>query len=432
MNNNQTSSIPLLGISIWLLAVIFFLYEFFLRTFLGSIANQFIPDLHLNAETFAIIGSIYYVSYGLMQVPIGALTDKFGIKIILIISALICGFASILIAHATGFYTACLARIIMGLGSSSAFVCLLVVVSTWFPERYFGTIAGVSQFFGTMGPLLAAGPLIALIHYYHQTWRHGLIFIGYIGLVLSVCFLLVVKQKPRDTNNFVMLNIPKSFRKNFTLLFKNKQAWCIALYSACVYVPIAFLGAIWGTDYLQTKGLTQNQAATVVSFAWLGYAIGCPLLGLLSDLSHRRKTILMISAVTGLISTLLMIFITFYAAESYYILLFILLGLAAAGQNIGFAAIAEQVQRDLKASALGFNNALITLSSAIIPPIASFFILLSHHSTNNNLTASDFTLGFLSMPLLYFIAMCLVMFAIKETFCKHQKAFIILNSSFSN
>ena len=82
-DQQEKSPISALGLLIWGLAAFFFLYEFFLRTFIGSVAHQVIHDLRLNAETFAILGSAYYIAYGVMQVPVGILVDKFGVKLIM-------------------------------------------------------------------------------------------------------------------------------------------------------------------------------------------------------------------------------------------------------------------------------------------------------------------------------------------------------------
>ena len=119
-NLQQKSPISTLGLIIWGLAALFFLYEFFLRTFVGSVAHQVIPDLKLNAETFAIIGSAYYVAYGVMQIPVGILADKFGVKILMVFATLVCVVSTFLFAHADGFSTAFISRLLMGFGSSSS------------------------------------------------------------------------------------------------------------------------------------------------------------------------------------------------------------------------------------------------------------------------------------------------------------------------
>lgn len=427
MQKNQQPSITLLGFSIWLLAALFFLYEFFLRTFVGSVAHQIIPDLHLNAETFALIGSAYYVAYGVMQIPVGVLADKFGVKWIMIFATLVCAIATLLFAHANHFISALTYRMLMGLGSSFAFVCLLVIAITWFPRKYFGLFAGLSQFIGTMGPLLAAGPLVTVLIRSHSSWRTILNQIGFAGLLLTLCIFLIVKEKPRETKQ-TLIYLQKSEQLSARLgsLLRNKQAWYIALYSAMVYISIALLGAFWGTEYLQACGLSQSDAANIISLAWLGYAIGCPLIGALSDLTRKRKPYLILCSLMGFAVTT---GITYFSTGHpwLYSLLFFGLGIAAAGQNIGFAIISENTDVTNRASALGLNNCLITSFGAFIPPIASLFINTSASNHSGTFQPHDFILGFCIMPILNGLALLISTFLIKETFCKPQKELIILN-----
>lgn len=426
MPTNTKNKLSMLGLIIWVIAAVFFMYEFFLRTFIGSVAHQVIPDLHLNAETFAILGSAYYVAYAAMQIPVGILLDKFGVKLTLAFATLLCGLATLWFAHSTGFTSAFISRILMGLGSAFAFVSLLVIVMTWFPHRYFGSFAGVSQFVGTMGPLFGAGPLIALMNENHESWRMALTSVAVAGLSLFILVVIIVKNKPRGAKQqliFLELSTPVSQR--LLKLFKNKQAWVVSLYSATIYISIALLGAIWGTEYLQAKGMPQNLAADMISISWLGYAIGCPLTGVVSDLIKRRKPVLLFCAALGIIVTVFIISIPYTRSLLVFGLLFFGLGLAAAGQNIGFAIMSEHVDRATRATALGLNNAAIMLTGAIVPPVVSYFINLHAHGSSH-LVAKDFTAALMVMPILCSVAFITAMFFIRETFCKSQKDKIVL------
>ncbi len=426
-NKPKPSPLSLLGISIWGLAAIFFLYEFFLRTFIGSVAHQILPELSLNAETFAIIGSAYYVTYGIMQVPVGILADKFGVKVLMVFAALVCALAAFLFANATGFYSALFSRLLMGFGSSFAFVCLLVIVVTWFPRRYFGFFAGASQFIGTIGPILAGGPLIAIMAASNETWRIALTQIAVVGLVLAVLIFFFVKNKPKDHHKeLIFLRKKEKLTVLLVRLMKNKQAWYVAFYSATNYVSIALLGAIWGTEYLQAHGLSQAVAANMISLSWLGYAVGCPLLGALSDIARRRKPTLIACSLLGLLTTTAITYFSVGAAHWVYGVLFFSLGIAASGQNIGFAVISEHVDMGIRATALGLNNGAIMLFDTTLPPLMGYCIYLSAGSHTTVLRPENFTVGFTVMPLLYIISLFIVMFFIKETYCKPQKEAIKL------
>lgn len=424
------SPISALGLIIWSLAALFFLYEFFLRTFVGSLAHQIIPDLNLNIETFAIMGSSYYFAYGIMQMPVGMLADKFGIRNILTFAVVICAGATLLFANATGFGSALASRILMGLGSSFAFVCLLVIVMTWFPKKYFGFFAGLSQFIGTMGPLIAGGPLVAIVTASGGSWRVPMTYVGQAGFALAILIFLIVRNRPRDSvKKLIHLRSNVSFKASLMKLLSNSQAWFISLYSAVTYAPVALLGAIWGTEYLESHGLTQHDSAYIVSLAWLGYAVGCPLLGAISDISKRRKQLIVLCAFIGLVVTSMISYLPTQTPWIYGVLFFGL-GIAATGQNIGFAAITEHVDSHSRATALGLNNGAITTFDTFIPPLASYFIYLSAGGSAEHLEPRNFTVGFTIMPVLYCIGLIVSWFFIKETYCKPQRESIVLNTQF--
>jgi MFS family permease len=429
MNTTTDNKISPLGFIIWLTAALFFLYEFFLRTFVGSLAHQLIPNLHLSLEQFAFIGSAYYFTYGIMQIPVGILVDKFGVKRILMFATLVCAGAAYWFAHANGFVDALLARVLMGFGSSFAFISLLSISMEWFPRKYFGFFAGSSQFVGTMGPLLAGGPLVAAMAASGGSWRLPLTYVSIIGVGLTVLVFLIVKNKTRGKgDNFVRLERPRPFINSLKQMVKSKQVWFIAIYSGTSYGAIALLGAIWGTEYLQTRGLSQDAAAYCVSTAWIGYALGCPLMGFISDLTKRRKPGLIFCAALGIVITLLITFSSISFAW-LYALLFFLLGIAASGQNIGFAAIIEHVPTNTRAAALGVNNAAVISFDTFMPPIIGYLIALSAghiHGNVDQLRPENFSVAFLIMPILYTLGLLIALFLIKETYCKPQKESIIL------
>ena len=432
MTPSNNEKISWLGCTIWGTAALFFLYEFFLRTFVGSLAHQIIPDLHLSLESFAIIGSAYYLTYGLMQIPVGILTDKFGVKILLFCATLICSAATLWFSHAQTFWPAFFARVLMGFGSSFAFISLLTISMEWFPRKYFGFFVGAAQFIGTMGPLLAGGPLVTIMGKFGGNWRIPMSYISAVGVVLAFMVLVFVKNKGRDkTQNFIQLEKPKSTLLALQQMLKNKQVWFIAFYSGTSYGAIALLGAIWGTEYLQTRGLSQGTAAYCVSMAWVGYAVGCPLLGFLSDLTRRRKPSLIFCSALGIVVTL---FIAYSAISSAWIYagLFFFLGIGASGQNVGFAAISEQVANHARSASLGVNNAAIVSFDTFMPVVIGYLITLSAgqiHGNVSQLKPGDFAVAFSIMPILYLLGLIIAIFFIKETYCKSQKETLILSTS---
>lgn len=421
---NEHQKISLIGILIWLIPAIFFMYEFLLRTFLGSISNDIIKDLNLTIQQFTTIGSVYYISYGLMQMPVGVLVDKFGVKKILVVSSAFCAIATYFFACSDSFMMALWGRFLLGIGSSFAFVCLFVTVANWFPKKYFGFFSGLSQFVGTLGPIIAGGPLISFILHSNLSWRVALTYVGSFGIVIAIVSLIFFRNKPKsDINQSIQAANTKEIKEPIAIrlkrLCKIKQVWYIAIFAAIVYAPLSVMGAILGTSFLRTCGLSHNDAAYMISTAWIGYAIGCPLLGYLSDVMKRRKLFFIISSLFGLISTLSILYFNLNSTWSYAAMFF-LLGVAGSGQNLGFPAILENSSPDIKASAIGIGVAFVILLSAVYPTIAGFFISLNDNGVTNanNISHAAYVHGLMLLPISYVISLLFSIFFCKETFCK--------------
>lgn len=429
-NQAERNTLSLLGIITWSVGASFFLYEFFLRTFLGALAEQIIPAIHLSPSQFALLASVFYLAYGVMQVPAGAITDKLGAKLTLVLASLLCALAAFIFSQAHSFYVALICRFLMGLGGGFAFICLLIITIEWFPKKYLALFIGLGQFIGTMGALIASGPLAGIVVKHHVPWRAVFTVIAIVGIFIGLAALIFVKKKARPRENrLIVIKREEHVFTKIKKLFKSKQAWWVATYSAFVFLTVAMLGAVWGTIYLQSLGFSQQTAASIISFAWLGFACGCPLLGYLSDIFIRRKPVMLFCSVFGLLLVIVFVYLPLHSSWVYALILFFL-GITSSGQSIGFTIITEHVVPELRSLALGLNSAFITLLAAIVP----YFVGLIIQSTATHAKEkvihyqhSDFYLAFSLLPILYTLSTIIIIFFIKETFCRSQKQVIMVN-----
>ncbi len=409
------------AIFIWFLAILFFFYEFFLRIFLGTVGSGIREDLHLTIKQFSFVGAAYYLTYGLMQVPVGFLTEKIGTKVILSSAALICTIGVYWLALADSFWPALFSRVLIGFGSSFAFVSLLIISLNWFPKKYFGFLCGFSLFLGAVGPLLAGAPLAYVYRLMDGNWRRILEFIGVSGIALTVLLAIFMRSSPKQKKQEIIFITPQeSTRKKLLELIKNAQAWLIFFSSGCIYCPLPILAAYFGTAYLQTRGYDTTDAAFLISVIWIGYAIGSPLLGKISDRIKRRKPFLYLFSFIGCLTSA---YILYFSPNQYLFLiaLFFVLGFASSAQALAFALIVEHTPKKLHSVAIGFNNAGVMLFGAIFPSIAGFIIHASLKASGKiTLTSVQYEDGLTIIPILYAVAGCLILFFVKETFCREQ------------
>jgi MFS family permease len=394
-----------LGLLIWFLTALFFLYEFFLRTILNSLVYELIYSLKITVEQLSLIDVAYCIAYGAMQIPVGILTDRFGVKRVLTVAILLCSAGVLLFSHAHGFYSAFFSRILMGAGSSFAFICLLVITLNWLPKKAHGTFFGFAQLIGAIGPLLAGAPTIILLHNMHDNWRLALLLVSCVGFLLLFLTLFFVRDNPKLKETKLDINSKESLKKSLSYFIKNKRVWLLVLYSASIYVSLALLGTLWGTTYLEARGINAVQAALIVSMLWFGLAFGCPVLGAISDLFKCRKTTMLFAAILGILVSLIIIYLPDCNNITILALAFFCLGIASAGQSVAFVAIAETVESNMRATALGLNNAGISFAIAIVMLTIGYLI---QRSTGINVQAfhqADFKLGLLIMPAMYMVGL---------------------------
>jgi len=413
--------LSLIGFFIWMLASVFYLYEFFLQVFMSTVSNQVMKDLHLDASSYSIIAAAYFLPYSLMQIPVGILVDKFGARSLLTISVLSCALGVFGFSITHHFGTAFIGRTFMGLGASSAYVSLLVLALNWFPKRHFALMVGIANLLGAMGPFLAGGPLSYILSLFNNNWRLILMTIGGFGLLLATMIGCFVRNSPsRKKTEIIHLDPYLSPLINrLKSLMQNKQAWRIAIFSAFVYVSLPLLGAYWGTSYLQAKGLSRTVAASLSSMLWIGYAIGAPLSGKISDSIKRRKLPLIFSSLIGMIASSLIVYLPTNEIFTFGFLFFCI-GLASSGCSPAFAAMSENVQENLQATSIGFNNSAITFSAAILPPIVSLFIEWGTPDGPHTYSVANYQQGLFLMPIFYAVAFFIALFLIRETYCRSQ------------
>jgi MFS family permease len=402
------------GFVVWGACALFFLYEFFLRSSLGTFQHALMHDLHLSSLQYSLLSSTLFLAmYGLMQIPVGLLIDNIGLKKSLLLGSAICTLSTFSFAYSNSFYLAILSRMLMGLGASVGFLGLLVSVHEWMPHRYNALFIGLSQFIGTLGPMLGAGPLEDFVISSGVAWPQVFKALGIIGIGVVILIALLVENSHEQEEKYSILRRPQKTKSSLLKLFSRKQAWYIALFSATVYFSIEYLSENEGRIFLGLKGFNESFSSYMITIAWIGYAFGCPLLGFLSDYFERRKSILVGASVCCFISLLGIIFST---NKQVIIIEFFLLGVAASGQSVGFAIIAEQFKKQFVAIGLALNNAMLTAFSAINAPVIG--LILDGAQKKYGVGLNSYYIAFSVLLISAGAAVIFSFFFIKETFCK--------------
>jgi MFS family permease len=405
------------------IAALFFLYEFLLRTVIGTFQHPIVQDLSLTSFQFSLLSTtVFLFVYGLMQLPVGIVVGNIGLKKSLIIGASACTVATFGFSYSYAMYSAVFFRFLMGFGASFGLLCLLIAINDWVPKRYNAIAIGISLFFGTLGPMVAAGPLDSLADSTGVSWRFVFLYLSLIGLVLVALIIFFVESNTEKAGKLIVLHRSEGSLASIKKLFVKIRPWYIAVLSATLYFAVEYISENEGRTFLALKNIPYSTASFMITSAWIGYAIGCPLQGFISDFFKRRKMPLVISSILGLFS---IIGVLCFTDKNFLFISFFFLGIGASAQTIGFAIMGEQFKKEYVAIGFALNNAMINTVSAINAPVLGLFI--DNIKKGVNPALNEYLFVFNTLIIISIISVILAVFFIKETYCKSTSDFTYLS-----
>ena len=333
--------------------------------------NDLMRDLHVKAFALGSLSAFFYYAYLIMQIPAGAMVDTLSTKKLLSVMAILCGLSCILFSFSHSIFMADINRIIMGFSAAFAFVGALKIANTWFPAYRFGLLAGATQALGMLGAALGEGPVASLVNDFG--WRSTMQWIGDILLVIGILMYFILRDAPHSRNNFQATRQHLSHSlQGIKNVLSHRSTWINGLFAGCLYAPTAAFAELWGPSYIHTvNGFSHVHAAEAISMIFIGWAVGSPIAGWISDRIQRRKPIMWGSAC---LSCLGMTGILFLPNISYSLLmaLLFLYGFCNVAVATAYAVAAEMHPKPLAGTAMGFTN----MASVIIG--ASFQPLIGH------------------------------------------------------
>ncbi|MDP3560475.1 MAG: MFS transporter, partial [Legionellaceae bacterium] len=293
-----------MGWLVWGLACLFYFYECLLQVSPSVMSNELMRDFSVTSHTLGILSGIYFYSYAAMQLPAGLFIDYFGPRRLLSLASLVCGISTFAFGFTHSFGAACLARLMIGFGSAFACVGCMKFAANWFCPKRFPIMMGLMVTMGMLGAIGGEAPLALLIE--HFEWRHSMMILGVIGVILAFLIRVFTRDTPRQGPiNAVTREVEAPFSASLGIVLKDKRFWTIALYGGLMYLSTPVFCGLWGVPFLMDKFLiTKTSAANYVSLVFIGWAVAGPFWGMFSNYIACRKTPLYIANIGALICSL--------------------------------------------------------------------------------------------------------------------------------
>lgn len=392
----------------------FYVYDYFLAVAPSIMTHDLMSSFSLSAGALGSFLSIFFLASTFFQIPAGVLLDRFGARALLSLAVLVSGVGTLWFGLAHTAWEIGVARLLMGIGSPFAFLGALFLGSRWFAHKYFALIAGLVQVGAAMGCIIGGGPLAILVN--HFGWRESMIAIGFVTLILSLLFWLIL----RDGEPQVKV-APHYHDQRLLDVFKVKSVWWIAAVGFATWITVTGVGALWGVPYLMdVYGLSNEGAGYLYIILWLGLAIGSPLVGWWSDCVKQRKLPFYVCFAVGLVAGILFMLAPSLPLWFIGVVLFFL-GFAASLQSLTFGIAKDLIPHKHFVAASGLINLAAVFTGVVSQPLIGYIV--DWHARGRGVMThtygvGDYQLGFIVIPIILFLGLVVTWLCLPETHCK--------------
>lgn len=405
------------------LAALFYCYEYLLRIVPSAMESELMAAFGISTAGLGLLSSYFFFAYTPLQLPVGLMMDKFGPRRILTMAIFCCAIGITLMASTHILGIALLGRFLIGFGAAFAFVGVLKLASIWLPPERFAFIAGMTTSLGMIGAMLGQNFLTQFVDAVGM--EQTMLYSSVIGFCLLPIIWFSVRDKPKGEES-PMENFESysSFFKEILHVFGNKQIWFIGLTGALIMLPTTVFAELWGRLFFKTYyHFNSKLAAQATSMIFLGWAVGGPLAGFISDTIKNRRLLLFIGSFLGSVIMLTLIYGPLLPLNALFVLLF-LFGVVSSVEIICFAVARENSPTALAGTAVAMTN-FIVVCAGPFQWLVGKMLDLSRGSVVDSAgfpiySVQDFQFALFLLPASMLMGFVLCFF-IKETHCQAKE-----------
>jgi len=416
----KTKNTMTTGWIICTLAAIFYCYEYLLRMEPSVMVTELMHEFQANATELGTLSAFYYFIYTPMQIIVGLLSDLYGPRKILTLAIIACAIGSYIFGIAHTLPVAAIGRLLIGFGSAFAFVTVLKLAASWLPQRFFALFVGLATALGMLGGMVGSIVLSSLVH--SIGWQQTITVGTVLGVVLAPIVWLIIRDKPEIAlqENHTPKTKPQ-YRETFIGLLKilkKPQMWLNGFIACLMYLSLSLFAELWGNSFLaNVYHLPTESVATANSMVFLGWLVGGPLIGYISDITCTRRIPISIGCLLSALTISLVIYFPPMNTSLLYLLLF-LFGIFSSFEVLCFAISRENNPDNLVATASSFTN-LLTMAGGIVcqPLVGKILDLFWSGQTQSGdriYSAINYQYALTILPLAFLLGFILT-FWLKET-----------------
>lgn len=357
------------ALAAWLIAALFFFYAFLQRVSPSVMVEELMRDLAVGAAVLGHLSAFYFYAYAGLQIPIGVLLDRLGPRRLTTAAAALCAVGSLIFAIADSVALASLGRFLIGAGAAFSWIGALTVITQWLPPQRFALMGGLTQAIGMLGAIFGQAPLALAVG--SVGWRLSVMALAGLAVAFTLALWLAIRDRPHKAT--ASFGIGEGLRR----VAGNPQTWLAALFGMTMTGPMLAFAGLWGVPWLTTvHGMDRASAAATLSLMFVGWAIGAPLLGGLSDRWRRRKPVMAGGSLLAGLALAALLYLPGLSPAAMAALI-AAHGFGASCMVLAFVSAREHNPDGLSSSTYGVINTAVIASGALLQPLLGLLLDLN-------------------------------------------------------
>ncbi len=355
----------LYGYVVWFVISLFVVFAFSLNTAAGVFSGAIEHSLNLSASQTTIAMGAFIIGFALMQIPAGALLDRFNNKLIVSCAILIMASGAFLISRSSTIVTFSLANLVMGIGGSFAFVAAGKSVSKWFSFAAFPIMFGLTNTLSCLSTGFIHGLLIDQLA--TNSWQSVYLMLALAGVILCVITVIFFKE-PRSQVSEKSSEKPPSLISSVMAVVRIPGLWLCALSAGLSFGALLAYVSFWYVKVQDFYKVEEPNIIFLATLTFIGIGVGAFFWGLVAKYVKPLTTLIHSTLILGTLFLLLGIYLPHFNINTLIFaeIIAFCIGFFLAGSQLFYTIAAEMVPKHLTGIALSVVNTVVFLVNTLL------------------------------------------------------------------
>ncbi|WFR61108.1 MFS transporter [Paenibacillus amylolyticus] len=330
-------------------------------------------DLGLSASAQGIILSSFFLGYAIMQIPGGALADRFGYRKVILVSLFSWSIFTILTGSAWSLISLIFVRFLFGIGEGSFFPSGSKAIATNFPLNQrsgaMSIMLASAAIMGVVTPILTGHALVTI------GWRNLFYIIGAVGILITALMFFLLKEPVKPA-----LSASGSGQQPKTSLktvLKTPMIWNLFISYFSIYAVNWGLQSWMPTYMVNVRGLDMTQMGLLAAIPAFVSIFTMILSGYVLDRIPAGKDRIIASVFGVLVALFLYLMGSAGSITTFITYMTIVTAMAGFISTLIISKSLKTMPESVVATANGFINTGAQLAGFLTPMLIGFLVQAS-------------------------------------------------------